>query len=374
MEDSRRNFWVGIFMLSGLGALATLTVLFGERPSWLGGAEWELRITFTEVEGVSEGMEITMSGVQVGRVGRVEFANAELPQAGVEVIGLIKERYSIPEGTEAKVYAGPLGIGRGRIELVVEGVKDQMLPKTDASIEGRMGSPFEDLVPDSLMFTVEKTARQIGDLAAEATPLADDLHLLFEMRTVEQVDSDLAEIRKITANVYTVVQRFDKTLKHFNDVLGDPEVKSAVKEAIENFRQMTEDGRLALETIRDTATQVQEDLDRLADRLDKGLVDANTGINEIRESLIPAVENLAEVAVNLNRATQPLAEGQGTVGMMLHDPRLYEELLLTAKRITDAVDHVRRILDKWEKQGYMEFLAHEAVGPFPYKGRKAIPE
>ena len=167
MDDRSRNFWVGVFMLGTLGALAALTVLFGERPSWLGGAEWELRISFTEVEGVSEGMEITMNGVQVGRVGSVEFINPELPQRGVQVIGLIKERYSIPKGTKAKVYAGPRGIGRGRIELVVETLDERMLPKENANISGEMGSPFEDLVPDSLMFTLEKTARQIGDLAAE---------------------------------------------------------------------------------------------------------------------------------------------------------------------------------------------------------------
>ncbi|MCH7813762.1 MAG: MCE family protein [Planctomycetes bacterium] len=374
MDDRSRNFWVGVFMLGTLGALAALTVLFGERPSWLGGAEWELRISFTEVEGVSEGMEITMNGVQIGRVGSVEFTNPELPQMGVQVIGLIKERYSIPEGTKAKVYAGPLGIGRGRIELVVETLDERMLPKDNAFIIGEMGSPFEDLVPDSLMFTLEKTARQIGDLAAEAKPLAGALHHFFEIRTVEQVDGDLGEIRSITANMYTVVQRFDKTLKHFNDVLGDPEVKSAFKEAIENLRQMTEDGRAALATIRDTATQVQQDLDRLADRLDRGLTDAHAGINEIRERLVPALDSLAEMAVNLNKATLSLAEGQGTMGMMLHDPRLYEALVLTAERVTDAVDKIRRLLDRWEKQGYMEFQAHKAIGPLPYKGREPIPE
>jgi len=77
---------------------------------------------------------------------------------------------------------------------------------------------------------------------------------------------------------------------------------------------------------------------------------------------------------NLDKASQALAEGEGTVGMLLHDPRLYEAALLSIERITDALDRVRRILDRWEHQGYIEFKAHQAVGPLDVKGKKPIPD
>lgn len=376
MNETRRNLLVGMFMIVGLGVLATLLVLFGERPSWLGGAEWELTIAFKkEVEGVSGGTQINLSGVQVGRVDRVEFTDPKRPYLGLRVIGLIKDEYSIPRQSTARVYAGLLGLGRGRIDIIAPEVETPPLVRQEARIDGEMGNPFEGLIPETLMFSVEKAVRQIGDLAERATPLADDLRNLFEMRTVEEVDEDpVARARRITANVYTVVQRFDDTLKHFNNVLGDPEVQSAFRNGIQDLRQAAEDAREMIATLRDTAVQVREDLDRIGGRVDSGLADANEGINEIRERLIPALDSTAKLAENLNRASRALAQGEGTVGMLLHDARLYEAMLLSVERVTDAVDRIRRILDRWEKQGYIELKAHEAVGPFPTKVKKPIPK
>ncbi|MHC4234207.1 MAG: MlaD family protein [Planctomycetota bacterium] len=372
MTEARRNLLVGLFMIAGLVVLGTLLVLFGERPSWLGGAEWELTIEFDEVEGVSEGMDITLSGVQVGRVGRVEFSEPARPYLGVVVVGLIRARYSIPEGATARVYAGPLGLGRGHIDIVSPPIETSPLPTEGASIDGEMGNLFEDLIPDTLLFSIEKSARQIGDLAAATTPLADDLHQLFEKRTVKEVDDPLAEAQSITATVYTVVERFDNTLRHVNDVLGDKDVKSKLRDGIENLHQMTEDGRTMMATLRETATQVQEDLDRIAARVDSGLADANAGINELRALLIPALDEMGKLAENLNRASRSLAQGEGTVGMLLHDARLYEAMLLSMQRITDAVDKIRRLVERWEKQGYSEHKIHEAVGPFDAKVKKPI--
>ena len=375
MNETRRNLLVGLFMIVGLGVLATLLVLFGERPSWLGGAEWKLKIIFTEAETVAEGMQINLSGVQVGRVGQVEFVDSQRPHLGLEVVGLIKDKYTVPRGSEAHLFAGPLGLGRGRIDIVSPHVETPPLPKKGASIPGEMANPFEGLIPETLMFSVEKSVQQIGNLAERATPLADDLHNLFEMRTVEQVDEDpVARARGFTANIYTVVQRLDHTLKHVIDVLGDPEVQSAVRDGIQDLRQAAADAREMIATLRDTSAQVQEDLDRLADRLDSGLADANEGINEIREILIPALDELSKAAENLNRASRPLADGEGTLGMLIHDARLYEAMLLSMKRITDAVDKIRRLLDRWEKQGYIEHKVHDAVGPFDAKLKEPIPQ
>ncbi|MHC4092997.1 MAG: hypothetical protein ACYSVY_22440, partial [Planctomycetota bacterium] len=157
-----------------------------------------------------------------------------------------------------------------------------------------------------------------------------------------------------------------------NDVLGDKDVKSKLRDGIENLHQMTEDGRTMMATLRETATQVQEDLDRIAARVDSGLADANAGINELRALLIPALDEMGKLAENLNRASRALAQGEGTVGMLLHDARLYEAMLLSMQRITDAVDKIRRLVERWEKQGYSEHKIHEAVGPFDAKVKKPI--
>jgi ABC-type transporter Mla subunit MlaD len=367
-----RNVMVGSFMLAGLAALGILLVLFGETPAWLGGAEYELTINFSEVEGVSQGMPVFLNGVQVGRVGRLEFDDPQRPALGVRVVALIKDLYFIPRGAKGRVYANVFGLGRGHIEIVVPPTETEPLDRTLAVIVGEMGNPFEGLIPEDLMFSLDKSVRQIGTLFQAATPVADDLHELFQIRPITEVDDPLAEARKITANLSTVVQRFDTTLKHFNEVLGKPEVRSAIVQAIENLESMTADGRETFVLLRETAVQVQQDLDAIANELHTLVGDANSGINEIRTHLVPALEATSKLADNLNLAARDLAEGKGTAGLLLRDARLYEAMLLSMERITDAVDKLRWLFDKFEKQGYIEFKAHEAVGPFPYQGRMPL--
>jgi ABC-type transporter Mla subunit MlaD len=365
---------VGLFMLAGLTVLGFLLVLFGETPAWLGGAEYELTINFQEVEGVSEGVPIYLNGVQVGRVGRLEFDDPQRPALGVRVVALIKDKYYIPGGAVGRVYAAVFGIGRGHIEIVGPPVPLEPLDREAAVIEGEMGNPFEGLVPDDLMFSVDKTVQQIGNLFEAATPVADALYELLQRRPIEDVDGAIAEAQRITANISTVVQRFDHTLKHFNEVLGDPKVKSAIVEAIENIEDLTAEGRDTFALLRETAAQVQQDLDELDAKVDTLVADTNVGVNEIREHIVPALKNLAKLTNSLDRAALQLAEGEGTAGLLLRDARLYEALLLSAQRITQAVDRLRWLFDKFEKQGYIEFKAHEAVGPLPYQGKKPIPD
>ncbi|HUU85793.1 MAG TPA: MlaD family protein [Phycisphaerae bacterium] len=373
MSEYKRNLMVGVFMLAGLAVLGGLLVLFGETPSWLGGAEYELTISFHEVEGVSQGMPVFLNGLQVGRVGQLAFADARHPGMGVQVTALIKDTYFIPRGSTGRVFANVFGLGRGHIEIIGPDVETQPLDPKSAEILGEMGNPFEGLVPEDLMFSLDKTVQHMGNLFEAARPVADDLHELFRIRRINEVDDPMAEAQKITANLFTVVQRLDRTLKHFNEVLGDPKVKSAIVQAIENVESMTADGRETFASLRETAARVQQDLTQVGTELNSLVGDANTGINEIRAHLIPALETMSKVAENLNSASRDLSEGQGTAGMILRDPRLYEAMLLSVQRITDAVDKLRRLLEKFEQQGYIEFKAHEAVGPFSHQGKKPIP-
>ncbi len=380
MEDTRRNLLVGLFMVGGLAVLGALMIVFGEQPSWLGGTEYELKMNFRELEGVSEGMEIRLNGVQVGRVGRLEFDDRRRPDLGVQVIGLIKDRFYIPSGAHAEVFPGLLGLGRGHIEIVPPAIETEPLDRTVASntgITGEIGNPFQGLVPETLLGSVEKAVVQIGTLADRAAPVADDLHDLFQKRTVEEVDraaeSPIEGAEKMTATLYTVVERSDSTLKHFNEVLGDPQVKSALREAIENFRQISEDGVVVSANLRETSEHIKEDWDRLAGQVESGLADANTGINEIRQKIGPILDGISSMVTNLDRVSRDLAEGEGTAGLILRDARLYEELLLSVQRFTDTLDTIRRMVERFEKQGYIDIRGHKVVGPLSADTKIEIP-
>jgi ABC-type transporter Mla subunit MlaD len=373
MKESPRNFAVGLFMILAFSALGMLMVMFGESPEWLGGAEYRLSIRFTDLDGVAEGTPVLLNGVQVGRVGPLEFNDPRRPDLGVTVIALIKEQYSIPKGATAEVQPPVLGIGRGRIEIMPPEKQSEPLGHKDATIYGFMGNPFRDIIPGTFITSLEDTVVQIGALSEAAKPLAEDLHKLFMVRTIEEVDQPMPGVEEVTANLYTAVQRLDRLLKNVNDIVGDGTAKSSILTTLENLEAMSANGREAFAALNKTSQELDSRLDRLTELLEGGITDASKAVDEIRAALLPALDTASQLLTNLNRASVALAEGEGTAALMLNDPRLYEVMVLSIERLTETLDTVRRLFDRFERQGYIEFKAKSAVGPLDYRGRQDLP-
>lgn len=363
MSETRRNVMVGAFVLLGLAAAASLMVMFGEQPTWFGEAEYEVAIRIGYVTGVQEGTPINMNGVEVGRVGRLEFRNPKRPDRGVSVVALIKNRYIVPQGTSAKIYVSPIGLGSTRVELLVPDTDSPALPQVGAVIPGEMANVLEDIISPTMLSTLERTARQIGDFAEELTPVATDLHQILERRPMADVDQPDAEMRQITANLYTAIQRFDQTLKHFNDVLGDPEVQSGLRDFVINMEAVSEDAKTTFATLRQTSTELRDDVDRISGKFEGAVDRASVRIDTIGEGIMPVLDNSAKLTATLNQAAQDLAEGNGTAGRLLRDARLYEAMLITLERIQDLVESLGRLAARFERQGYVEIKAHTAIGP-----------
>lgn len=362
MKEMKRNIMVGGFMLAGLAVLGLLMVMFGETPEWLGGAEYKIEISVKHLRGAAEGTPVRLNGVEIGRVGTLRFEDPARPDKGVSIVALIKNKYIVPRYARAFIYESELGIGRGRVELIVpEDGGGEPLPQEGGSIPGEMESTLRKIIPESLVFSLEKTIIQIGNFAGELTPVATDLHHLFKSTPVDLVDHP-EEAKRLTANLSTAVQRFDRMLRHFNEVLGDPEVNSGLREAVVNLHHMSDDGRLAFQDLRQTTAGLRESTARITANLEAATADARRHIDQIGQKAIPLLENLAHLTSNLHRASVDLADGQGSAGKFLRDDRLYERLVLFTERFTDLVDIVRRIASKTERQGYLDIGAKTPAG------------
>jgi ABC-type transporter Mla subunit MlaD len=359
MKEATRNLLVGLFVIASLVVLGVLMVWFGETPSWLGRGEWTLRITgVQELGGVGEGTVVNLNGVQIGRVKSLEFENPDRPDQGVAIVTRIKQRYSIPQGAYARVYGATLGFGTGRIEIcVAPGVPAKPLDKEFAEIPGEMHSIIRELISQDMMGSIERTITHIGNLAAAAEPVAENLASLIEQRTVVDVARPGAAERGFTANVSTVVERIDDFVAHLNEVLGDENVRDDVKAAVRDLKSATEE-------LRETVTLWKTESEKVADNL-------NTGIDHTEENLDQSFAKLNLVLENLDAATKSVAvilnevaQGNGTAGLFARDERLYEAAVLSLERLAELVGTLQRIAGKIEKDGYITIGQTTAVGTF----------
>jgi len=355
MQEQRRNVMVGTFLLLGLAGLGYMIMLFGKAPEWLTGRDtWPLHIYFDEITDVHEGStEVTLSGKRVGRVTTITFRDPKRPGAGVEVEVGVDREYELPLGTSAVIEPPAIGFGRAKIRLHVQDPDEtQMLP-TDgsAAIQGRTQSLLDTLIPPGTLDNTAAAVAQIGTLAEAMKPLAADLHHLMQVRTIAEVD---APASTQPANLYTAIQRLDRAIKHFNVVLGDPQNQQNVRESLANFRRLTEDAQGAVADLRAFAKDarfVAEGIREVTPQVRSMVEQANASVQRIADKIVSNADQLSTLLTRLDRAAADLADGSGTAGLLLRDNRLYESLVLTTQRLSEAVTEIKVLAETWTKDG-----------------------
>ena len=102
------EIWVGIFVAAGMAALFMLAMKVSNLSTYTGDEGYEVTARFEDVSGLKVRSPVTMSGVRIGRVKRIEFDDQALQAV---VVMEIEPRHDLlPKDTSASIYtAGLLG-------------------------------------------------------------------------------------------------------------------------------------------------------------------------------------------------------------------------------------------------------------------------
>lgn len=327
MAERQQATIVGFFVLMGMVILGGLVMAFGGGRA-LFVHTYEMHVLFPEgVEGVQEGQAVTLNGKRIGETKALHFADESNLAKGVIVVVSV-EGLELPATCEMRVWPNLMGLGKPPISVVVTNPNDDRKLPMDGSgtIPGVMLPRMDQLIPKDMQVTFETATQHIGELAAALKPAAENLGRLLESRTMNQVDT-----ASVTANLDTLIQRFDATLKSVLAIMGDPKNQQNMTELLANGRKMSESGVSAMENLRDMSgegKQVTRDLSTLL------------------QKLASATDDLSTVLKRLDQTVALMQEKTGTIGKLFTDDRLYEEMLLSAKRLTKMLDDMRTLLNK----------------------------
>ncbi len=363
MTDHRRNALVGLFVLGGLIAFGIVLVLFGESRLQFLTKGYTITARFDTMSGVREGTQVFLAGVQIGSVLSVELKDPTNPTEGVVARIDVRGKYEIPVGWKAFVESPLMGQPvinilppTGRIPVVIPPQRFASLPKDGSGeIMGEQVNPLEKILSPQFINTLEKTTAQIGTLAEALTPAATAVTELLQYRPVRVID-DPNKPPDVTANLYTTVERLHNVLKHLDMVFGDPESQSNARTVLANLRQASEDAKLAMTGFRDFSGRLQVAATQASDVL----TNVNSTVTVTREHidvlgrrLAGNIDQLSRLLDQLVASGQNLNEGQGAVPMLLRDPKLYEELLLTVRRLGEAAQELKVLVKQWQKGGLL---------------------
>ena len=352
MEERGQNIAIGITAIIGMVGLAFMLLLFGYLPGFLERG-YPVQLAMTGAAGLSEGSRVKLDGVDVGRVVSVELQRP--PGRGVQVNLLIRNDIRVPAAAAARVEEKLLGGSPTIIFTTVELTDEQLttyLPtdgsaKVTAESMGLMDQVAADLAQriDGFLEEVRAFRADFTSVGQEWKQVATNINQLVEPRTTDEVAAGA------TANLSTLIARADtrltelqQVLDSFNAWVGDKELRADVKDTVAGAKALVRQSS-------DTLKQTGDKLDASLDEVRKLSSDAGRRLEELTEKYAAVADQLDRSLTAVRTLVEKAGTGDGTVAKLLNDPALYNNLNDAAINLQEALDEVKLLLQKTQKEG-----------------------
>lgn len=327
MRERVRNIMVGVCTIGALGAGGALLFLFGEIEP-LFAQRWELKVAFNEAGGLRKGSLVTLNGVPVGAIERVEFWAD--PTQPVLVVASIEEKVRIPEPSAPSIQSSLLGSG-ARLELTAAlplADPPRTYPRDKETIlRGRVQS-IESRLAEQLDERFAPLVESFGELSK----LARNLNSLVEP-TADGATPNPESLRTAMRRLNDTLASADAALKGAQTWLNDEQLRTDIRDAAHGASELMRDATL-------TANRIGALADSLA-----------SDAAALRAGAIPVLDRASGALQELEQLVTAARSGKGTVGRLVQDPALYEGLADAAKRLDEALAKINLLVDKIRAEG-----------------------
>jgi phospholipid/cholesterol/gamma-HCH transport system substrate-binding protein len=326
-----RNVKVGAFVLGGLLLLGMVIFLLGQERS-LFAPRVAFKTTFADVSGLKAGAPVRLGGIDIGQVAAVHYNASDANDATIYVDFWVSSASAtrVRVDTKAKVATKGL-LGDKMLELTL-GTSPDVAPP-DSTVEGLAG---EDYVGE---------AREIAKGAKATLASVESVSKQFaDERLHRDLQGTLASLRTILDQVATG----DGYPRRF---LSDPQEAERISRTIERFERTADEAQATLAEVRGLVAAVKTGPGFAHDVIygegPKGLAEAaglatelTTTLKGVRESkslLHDAMyggsggdddvfATAAAIALDVRQIVAGVKEGKGTIGGLLVDPSIYEDV------------------------------------------------
>ena len=286
---------VGMFFLIGIVVLGGVT-FYVEDVSTLMKETYDVRAHFSTANGLKVGNSVQVAGVEVGRVKVIT-----LTDTGVDIILEIEEGREIKKDAVATITLGGF-LGDKYVDISLGG---EGAPRLQPGEELEVNNP-PDL--NAIIANVIKTVDQVAEFTAS-----------------------IAEAKDFFKALKEAGPKLDKTLTALQDIT------EKIRAGEGTIGKLIQD-----DDVYKKADQIATSLRTASERLAKIIGDNE---DEIRDALAAVKESgpqIKEAVTSLKAIAQKIEKGEGTIGKLVNDPALYED-------ITATFGKVKALLAKMEK-------------------------
>ena len=232
---------------------------------------------FDHANNLTPASSVFFRGMHVGRVTRVEFAGADDPRIRATIV--INERLNIPRNSVARIAVGDL-FGTRIVEL--EFSNETTFLSSGDTLLGEIEVGFMEEIASQLL----PVANRIETLATSLDDLVTSMNVMFNEDAQQQIQNSIRDLSTSLNNVRNLTSTANRLLA---------EQRENINEILGNF------------------------------------ADVSNNLSEA--DFASAVGALQNTLAQTDSLIQRLNDGEGTLGLLLSDERLYEELTNSAQNL-----------------------------------------
>ncbi len=318
---------VGAFVVAVALAFAVI-LTFGEVPIFKEATK-EYIAVFDNVAGLSKGAEVRVAGVKAGKVKDIKIKKGK-----VEVVFEVKK--DIPIYSDAYVEIGTLGLMGDKYLSVYPGSLSAQELKPGSYITQVRGYADTDLLirevtdaAQNLKAILEENRESVKLITNNLAVLTQNLNLMV-LENRENLRSSIHNLNLLLTTLNKTLPQtiatIDKLANNLNEIAG--ENKEDIRAIVANLRQVSPDLKATLPELSNNLNEMSKNINNL--------VAGN------QESIQATFNNLKESTQRLNNILASIERGEGTLGKLVKDEELYQNVTKLTKGISKVSDMAER--------------------------------
>ena len=251
------------------------------------------KIVYTKVDGLAPSNPVTLNGYKIGKVQKINFNANNTKELIVDVV--IENDVKFSKTSKAELYE--TGLIGGKAIAIIPDYDNNVVAKSGDYLIGVVKPGLTDLV-NQIMPQIQL---QLEAVMKKAEIVLSNVNSLFDEETKESLKSSIDEFGSLTNSL-------SETSANINDFIKD------------NSPNLT----TTIDNLNETTLKIK---------------DISSSMSEVDLNLI--LTNLDSTISNLNEITHKLNQGEGTVGKLLYDDRLFKNLEDATKNLEELIEDIK---------------------------------
>ena len=251
------------------------------------------KVVYSKVDGLASSNPVTLNGYTIGKVQKINFNANNTKELIVDIV--IENDVQFSKSSKAELYE--TGLIGGKAIAIIPDYDNNIMANSGDYLVGTVKPGLTDLV-NQIMPQIQL---QLEEVMQNAKVVLSNINTLFDEETKESLKSSIDQFSSLT---------------------------NSLTETSENINNL----------IKDNSTSIASTVDKL-NKTSIKMNEISTSISEVNLNLI--LTNLDSTVSNLNNLTNQMSKGEGTMGRLIYDAKLFENLDNATKNLEVLIEDIK---------------------------------